>query len=92
MASTHAHALGLGSLSLVLVLMLWMTAWPRGWTGLLTLLCGVGLLVDLGAWWIAREQAWIVYAIIAGGGVYSVATLLCGASILLDLLRPAPRP
>ncbi len=90
-ASTHAHALGLGSLSLILAIMLWMTAWPRAWTGVLTLCCGVGLLVDLAAWWIAREQAWAVYAIISAGGVYSLATALSGVSILLDLLRPAPR-
>lgn len=90
-ASTHAHALGLGSLSLILAVMLCMTSWPRAWVGLLTLLSGMGLLVDLGCWWIAREQAWAVYAIIAGGGMYCLATTLSGVSILLDLLRPAPR-
>ena len=71
--------------------MLCMTSWPRAWVGLLTLLSGMGLLVDLGCWWIAREQAWAVYAIIAGGGMYCLATTLSGVSILLDLLRPAPR-
>lgn len=88
-ASTHTHALALGTLSLVLGVLLAMSRFCRGLGSLLLGVAGFALLVDLGAWWLARDnQAW-VNAILVAGPAYAAATGLMCLLVLLDMWLPA---
>ena len=87
-ASTHTHAIGLASLGLVLVLLLHLTAWSGWLTGGLSLLIGLGLSIDLAGMWLARESAVFVWAIVAGGTIFSASVVLASLVLLLDLWRP----
>ena len=90
-ASTHTHALSLATLGLVMSALGLATGWPRRLMGLLMLLCGAGLLGDIGGWWLTRvwaEGAWLV----AGAGfVFNAAVGLLGLAALGDLLMPRRR-
>lgn len=87
-ASTHTHALALAALTLVMVLLAALSAWPRWLVGLVTAGAGLGLLIDIASWWLARWNADFAYAIVAGGFVYNLCVVLLGLLIVGELLRP----
>lgn len=90
-ASTHTHALALGTLSLVLGALTIGTRFSRGLGSLLVGVAGVALLVDIGAWWLARDnQAW-VSAILVAGPAYAISTGLSCLLVLADLWLPKSR-
>lgn len=86
--STHAHALSLGSLGIVVVAMLALSRLPRALVGLLATLMGVGLLADIGGWWLSRDYLWGVYVLLAGGAAFNGATGLSLLLLLGDLWLP----
>ena len=90
-ASTHTHALGMGTLSLVLCGLAFCTRWRR-LPAALTLPCGLGLLVDLGAWLPAREFPWLVPTMAVAGTLWFAATALLCLLVLAELWWPAPPP
>lgn len=87
-ASTHAHALALGTLSLVLCALVLCTRFPARLSAFLCATSGLGLLVDLGSWWLAREHAGLAPLIVAAGSTYAVSTALALALVFLDLWLP----
>lgn len=91
-ASTHTHAISLGVLSIVVALLLCGTRWPRGLVGAAVALMGLALFADLGAWWLARDTAGLVYVIAGAGAAYSGLTALALVAVLIDLWLPGRRP
>lgn len=90
-ASAHTHALGMGSLSIIAALLALLTRWRRGLVGGLILLSGLGLSVDLGSWLPARDAAWLVPALAAGGLIWMTGTVALLLLVLAELWLPAPR-
>lgn len=86
--STHAHSLALGTLGVVTGVLLVGTRFPRALVNLLFMLIGVGLLADLGGWWLARQYEQAVYMLLVGGAAYIGATGVALLLILLDLWLP----
>lgn len=89
--SQHTHAPVMAVVLVVLGLLGAMTRLPRCLTGLITLAGAVALLADMAAWWLARDNAGWVYAIVGGGFVYAGSTVLLGCGVILDCLIPARR-
>lgn len=90
--STHTHAIALGTISLLVCALMYGTRWPGGLKGLLALLASAGLLVDLAAWWLARDSAAFVSLIVAGGVAHAGAMGLMMLAVLLDLWLPGQGP
>jgi len=91
-ASTHTHALGLAALTLALMAFAWCSSWPRVLISVLLAITGVGLMVDIGSWWLTRWNDTFAYAIVAGGVAYSAGVTLLSLLIALDLLLPRKKP
>lgn len=87
-ASTHAHALSLTTLSMVLALLALATAWPRWLVSAGIAAMGLGLLGDIGGWWLAREATAAVGLVAVAGAVYNGSTALVSLGVLVDLWRP----
>src|SRR5690606_28585098 len=81
-ASTHTHALSLATLGLVVSGLGLATGWSRRLTGTLVLLCGAGLLGDIGGWWLARSWSEATLLIVGAGLVFNGAVGLLGLVIL----------
>lgn len=90
-ASTHAHALSLGTLLILAVLLAVMTRWPQKCIGIVSLIAGASLLIDMAAWWLARNNEGLVILIILGGTAFSGATVILYLSVIVDLLMPPPK-
>lgn len=91
LASTHAHAPAMAMLSILAIVLASMSIWPRALVGLLAIGSGLGLVVDLGAWWLARETAGLAWVIVLGGGAHAGGTCLLYALVLAELWRPFGR-
>jgi hypothetical protein len=87
-ASTHTHALALGTLSLVMGALLLVSRFGKGLGSLLIGVSGLALLVDLGAWWLARDNEIWVKAILIAGPAYAAATGLSCLLLIADLWLP----
>lgn len=91
LASLHAHSLGLASVCMIAVLLLALTRSPSAWKGLLAILVGGGLLLDLAAWIPARDNVALVWAIMGGGFAFQAGTVLALCTVILDLWLPRRR-
>ncbi|MCW5755253.1 MAG: hypothetical protein KIT24_11155 [Phycisphaeraceae bacterium] len=89
--STHTHALSLAVLAMVLWGLTLMTRWPGLVSGALLAVMGIGLAVDIGSWWLARDHAAWAWGIAIGGAAFNGAVGLSGLMILLDLWLPGGR-
>jgi hypothetical protein len=87
-ASMHAHALALTTLSIALLALLCATRLPRGVVSLLAALHGLGLLADIGSWWLARQSEPFVYVIAGAGWVYNGTLVLIALLVIADLWLP----
>ncbi len=87
-ASTHAHALSLATLTLVVALLAWCTSWPRRLISISIAAIGLGLLFDIGGWWLAREVAGGAGVVAVAGSVYNGGTGLVLLAVLIDLWLP----
>jgi len=90
-ASTHAHAMTLAGLAVVTALLLWCSRWRPALSGVLLLMIGGGLILDVGGWWATRWNASFVYSIVAGGALYNVGTILAILLTLAELWLPPSR-
>ena len=90
LASLHTHALGMGTLTLLLVLLAMCTRFPRVLVSLLTATAGLGLLFDLGSWFLAGDSAGFVTLIVVGGATWMGSCALLGLFALVELVLPAP--
>ncbi|MFO0831706.1 MAG: hypothetical protein U0637_07660 [Phycisphaerales bacterium] len=87
-ASAHAHSLSLATLALVLSVLLTMTRLPRGLAGLLTACMGLGLLVDIACWFVARQVAGATYLVVLAGLVFNGGCGLSAGAVLIDAMAP----
>lgn len=92
MASLHAHSLSLASLCIITVLLLALTRAPRAIIGILSLLIGAGLLIDLASWIPARGNELFVYGIVGGGFMFQAGVALALLVVIIDLWAPRSRP
>ncbi|TDJ75686.1 MAG: hypothetical protein E2O39_03875 [Planctomycetota bacterium] len=90
LASTHTHAIALATATIVLAGLMLLTSWPSALKSTLVFLAGLGLSVDLAAWWLARDRPELVYAIIGGGAVYALSMVWMMLAVIVDLWRPRP--
>jgi len=88
LASTHTHALALGTTTLLVVLLMFLTRWPARLRNGLALLAALGLFVDLGAWWIARDMGSVIPVIVIGGTAFLGSTCLMLVLVIADLWLP----
>jgi hypothetical protein len=89
--TTHTHALSLGVLALAVGALLCVTSWPRALVGGLALLTGLGLLLDLASWWLARGRVEFAYVVAGAGGVFNAGLVLMMLAVLADLWLPRRR-
>lgn len=86
--STHAHALTLAIVGMTLVVLLAFTRWASWLTGTAGALLGLGLLLDIGGWWLARTSEPATMLIPAGGALLSAGIVLAALLILAELWLP----
>lgn len=91
-ASTHTHALGLSAVTLVLAWLALLTSWPRVIVSVLVGATGLGLLLDIGGWWLTREWIEFAYLIMGAGAVYNSGMVLLGLMVIGDVLMPRKKP
>lgn len=89
LATTHTHALSMALIGLVVVVLGSATRFSRGAVGALSLAVGLGLVLDIGGWWLARETVAFVPLIVLGGGAYGLGCVLLAVLALLELWLPA---
>lgn len=95
--STHTHALSMATMSLAVLAMVLLSRWPRWIVGLVAMLHGLGLMVDIAGWWLAGSTIfgvtlhfdWAVDMIIIGGAAYSSTFAALLGMALLELWWPA---
>lgn len=88
LASTHTHAIALATITIVIAGLMLFTSWPGYLRSGLGLLAALGLSFDLAAWWLARDAAGMVWAIVAGGGVYALSMGVMMVAVVADLWMP----
>lgn len=88
LASTHTHAISLATVTIIIAGLMLLTSWHPSLRNGLGLVAGIGLFFDLAAWWLARDMAAMVYAIVAGGMLYAGSMVLMMLAIITDLWRP----
>ena len=87
--SQHTHAPTMAIIMIVLALLGVMTRFSNRVVGFIIFAAGCGLLVDMAGWWITREVASFAYAIVIGGALYAIGTVLIGCMIMLDCVLPS---
>ncbi len=86
--STHAHALSMSIQGIVVVALALLTRWPIRSISLLIAVMGLGLLGDIGGWWMARfSPSWAVCIVISGAG-YSISQAILLLLVVADLWWP----
>lgn len=89
--STHAHASTMAIIGIVVALLAYLTRTWRWLVNLLIFIAGLGLLVDIGSWWLAREHEFFITLIIGGGAAHSSAMATLMLLTIYDLWLPRPR-
>lgn len=87
-ASTHTHALGLAAVTIAIAWLALLTSWPRALIALLVGLTGLGLMADIGAWWLTRKWIEFAWVIMGAGAVYNGGMVLLGLAVIADLMIP----
>ncbi len=92
LASLHAHAPTMAVITIVVAILACMCGWAPGWLrGLLILLAGAALLVDMASWFPARSYGSLSALILGGGVLHSAAMGLLMLIVAVELLLPARR-
>lgn len=86
--STHVHAPSMATMSVAIGILAVCTRWWRWLNGLIFAFIGIGLLTDISAWWLTEYSDRWAIAIVVGGMVYNVGTVLQLLMILADLWLP----
>lgn len=88
--SLHTHAPAMVGFGLLLTFLALFTRFGRNLRSAPIALAGIGIALDLGAWIPARDAANLVYAIIAGGALYSMGCVLAMLLVLIEVWLPRP--
>jgi len=86
--SMHAHASTMAVIAIVISMLLAMSCWPRRLVGGVVLFGGLGLLADLGSWFLATKADLFTYLIAIGGALHVGAMSIAMLLILVDFWRP----
>ncbi|MBO6514801.1 MAG: hypothetical protein JJ974_12635 [Phycisphaerales bacterium] len=86
--SQHTHAPTMAVIMIVLGLLGVLTRFSNRLIGLVTFFASLGLLVDMAGWWITREVAQFAYAIVVGGALYAIGTMIVGGLVVIDCVLP----
>ncbi len=87
--STHAHALSMSIQGILVAALALLTRWPVRSISLLVAVMGLGLLGDIGGWWMARfSPSWALCIVISGAG-YSVSQAILLLMVVTDLWWPS---
>lgn len=86
--STHVHALSLSLMGLVMGGLMLATRMPRLLTHPVACVIGLGLLADIGGWWLARDNVQLAWLVVAGGAVFSGGVTVAGLMVVLDCWLP----
>jgi len=89
--SQHTHAPAMAMVLLIVAALGAMTRWPGMLVGALVAVGGVGLLGDMGAWWLAKDNAAWIYVIVGGGFAQGASVMLLGLLSLIDMWLPGGR-
>jgi len=89
--SQHTHAPAMAMVLLIVGALGAMTRWPGAFVGLLVAVGGAGLLLDMSAWWLAKDNAAWIYAIVGGGLAQGASVMLLGLLSLIDMWLPGGR-
>ncbi len=89
--SQHTHAPAMAMVLLIVGGLGAMTRWPRALVGVLMAAGGVGLLADMGAWWLAKDNAVWVYVIVGGGIAQGASVMAMGLLAIVDMWAPGGR-
>jgi len=92
-ASIHAH---LPTMALVLIAMTGLAAltrWPGFLTGLVSIACGLGLIVDFAGQYYVRDAGfeWLLWGIVGGGTIYAAGVTVLGLAVIADCWLPGGR-
>ncbi len=90
-ASTHTHALGMASMGIAIAVLALLTSWPRVLVSMLLAGTGLGLVADIGGWWLTRMNDAFAVVVVAGGLLFSGGLSLLSLLVLVDLLLPKPK-
>lgn len=86
--STHVHAMSLALVGMVMGGLMLATRMPRLLTHPVACVIGLGLLADIGGWWLARDNVQFAMMIVAGGAAFSAGITLAGVMVVLDCWLP----
>ena len=75
-------------MSVCIGLLCTMTSWRRCTVEICWLVMGLGLVGDIGSWWIARQMEAAVYVIIGAGALYNGGVGIILLMLAFELLRP----
>ena len=89
-ASTHTHALGMASMGLVMALLMFFTTMPRVIVSPVIAVTGVGLIADIGGWWLTRIDDTFAWMVVIGGVGFSAGMTVMSLLILIELCLPKP--
>ncbi|HZW06813.1 MAG TPA: hypothetical protein VFF65_06790 [Phycisphaerales bacterium] len=89
--SIHAHAPSMALMALGVMAMTAFSRWPRGITGVLAALCGLGLAAEFAGMWFARTNDAMINLLLGGGGAFHAAFALLTLLSLADLWLPGGR-
>lgn len=90
-ASTHTHALGMASMGIAIAVLALLTGWPRALISITLCATGVGLVADIGGWWLTSLNASFATLVVIGGGLFSGGMTVLSLLILADLCMPRPK-
>ncbi|MGP1272074.1 MAG: hypothetical protein ACTS22_01955 [Phycisphaerales bacterium] len=90
-ASTHTHALGMASMGIAIGVLVLLTGWSRAIVSMLLGVSGIGLVADIGGWWLTRADPVFAPLVVAGGFAFNGGIVLMSLLILVDLCMPRPK-
>lgn len=89
--SIHAHAPSMALMALAVMVLAAFSRWPRGFTGLLSAVCGLGLCGEFAGMWFARTNESFISVLLVSGGAFHASFALLTLLTFLDLWFPGGR-
>lgn len=90
--SQHTHAPTMAVVLIVTGLLGLMTRIPQHVSGVVLLIGGLGLGIDMASWWLARSSEDWIFGIVVGGMAYAIAVAVLGSVVVIDCLVPPINP
>lgn len=85
---SHIHLFGMGLFVFILAVLFNVSRFPMRIKALLTAIPFVGIVLNIGSWWLARFAPAFVYTIAIGGGMLTVGSIALALLLLIDQWLP----